>query len=111
MNGIVPSSIEQLRELTVMYLHGNSWEGVISKIHFNNLTKMEFFSLHLSLKKQSFCFHVRPEWIPPLNLKYIDISNCDVSPMFPSWLRTQKRLRNIILKMWGFQIRCSFNVT
>ena len=92
MNGIVPISIEQFRELTVMYLDGNSWEGVIFEIHFSNLTKLEFFSLRLSLKKQSFRFHVRPEWTPSFNLKYIDNFNCDVSPRFPSWLRTQKRL-------------------
>ena len=92
MNGTIPKSIGQLRELTALYLDGNSWEWVVSEIHFNNVTKLEFLSLLLLPKKQSFRFHVRPEWIPPFSLKYIDISNCDVSPMFPSWLRTQKRL-------------------
>ena len=87
MNGTVPKSIGQLRELTEMCLDGNSWEGVISEIHFSNLTKLEYFSLRLSTKKQSFHFHVRPEWIPPFNLKYVYISNCNVSSMFPGWLR------------------------
>ena len=101
MNGTIPKSIGQLRELIALYLDGNSWEGVVSEIHFNNLTKLEFLSLHLLPKKQSFRVHVRPEWIPPFSLKYIDISNCDVSPMFPSWLRTQKRLEDITLKNLG----------
>ena len=98
MNGTIPKSIGKLRELTALYLDGNSWEGVVYEIHFNNLTKLEFLSLHLLHKKQSFHFLVRPERIPPFSLKYIDISNCDVSPMFPSWLRTQKRLEDITLK-------------
>ena len=101
MNGTIPKSIGQLRELTELFLDGNSWEGVVSEIHFNNLTKLEFLSLHILPKKQPFRFHVRPEWIPPFSLKYIDISNCDVSPMFPSWLRTQKRLYQITLKNVG----------
>ena len=74
---------------------------VMSEIHFSNLTYLEDFSLSLSPKKQSLRFHVRPEWIHPFNLKNIDISNCDVSPKFPSWLKTQKRLESIVLEMWG----------
>ena len=101
MNGTIPKSIGQLREQTKLFLDGNSWEGVVSEIHFNNLTKLEFLSLHLLPKKQPFRFHVRPEWIPPFSLKYIAISNCDVSPMFPSWLRIQKRLKDITLKNVG----------
>ena len=96
MNGTIPKSIGQLRELTKLFLDGNSWEGVVSEIHFNNLAKLEFLSLHLLPKKQPFRFHVRPEWIPSFSLKYIAISNCDISPMFPSWLRTQKRLEDTL---------------
>ncbi|KAL6350172.1 hypothetical protein AAG906_004112 [Vitis piasezkii] len=101
MNGTIPESIGQLRELTELYLDWNSWEGVISEIHFSNLTKLEYFSLHLSPKNQSLRFHVRPEWIPPFSLLYIRISNCYVSPKFPNWLRTQKRLNTIVLKNVG----------
>ena len=101
MNGTIPESMGQLRELTELSLNGNSWEGVLSEIHFINLTKLEYFSLHLSPQKRSFRFHVTPEWIPPFSLKYIDISNCHVSPKFPGWLRTQKRLQGIILKNVG----------
>ncbi|KAJ9709825.1 hypothetical protein PVL29_001343 [Vitis rotundifolia] len=101
MNGTIPKSIGQLRELTELSLDWNSWEGVISEIHFSNLTKLEYFSLHLSPKNRYLRFHVRPEWIPPFSLWYIDISNCYVSPKFLNWLRTQKRLHRIILKNVG----------
>ncbi|XP_059593001.1 receptor-like protein EIX2 [Vitis vinifera] len=102
MNGTIPKSIGQLRELTELGLDWNSWEGVISEIHFINLTKLEYFSLHLSPKNQSLRFHVRPEWIPPFSLLSIDISNCYVlSPKFPNWLRTQKILNTIVLKNVG----------
>ncbi|WJZ80914.1 hypothetical protein VitviT2T_000782 [Vitis vinifera] len=101
MNGTIPKSIGQLRELTVLYLNWNSWEGVMSEIHFSNLTKLEYFSSHLSPTKQSFRFHVRPEWIPPFSLMSIDISNCNVSLKFPNWIRTQKRLHFITLKNVG----------
>ncbi|KAJ9709823.1 hypothetical protein PVL29_001341 [Vitis rotundifolia] len=101
MNGTIPTSIGQLRELTVLYLDWNSWEGVMSEIHFSNLTKLEYFSSHLSPTKQSLRFHVRPEWIPPFSLISIDISNCNVSPKFPNWIRTRKRLHHITLKNVG----------
>ncbi|RVW62805.1 leucine-rich repeat receptor-like protein kinase [Vitis vinifera] len=67
MNGTIPKSIGQLRELTE--LNWNAWEG-------------------------SLRFHLRPEWIPPFSLEYIEVCNCYVSLKFPNWLRTQKRLRD-----------------
>ncbi|KAL6350631.1 hypothetical protein AAG906_025561 [Vitis piasezkii] len=101
MNGTIPKSIGQLRELTELYLNWNAWEGVISEIHFSNLTKLTEFSLLVSPKNQSLRFHLRPEWIPPFSLESIEVSNCYVSLKFPNWLRTQKRLGEMILKNVG----------
>ncbi|WJZ81608.1 hypothetical protein VitviT2T_001442 [Vitis vinifera] len=101
MNGTIPKSIGQLRELTVLNLGWNAWEGVISEIHFSNLTKLTAFSLLVSPKDQSLRFHLRLEWIPPFSLEYIEVCNCNVSLKFPNWLRTQKRLRDMILKNVG----------
>ena len=101
MNGTILESIGQLTELTQLYLYSNPREGVISEIHFSNLTNLERFSLHLSPKNQSLHFQVKPGWIPPFNLKYIDVSNCHVYPKFPTWLRTQKRLKKITLRNVG----------
>ncbi|XP_034685664.1 receptor-like protein EIX2 [Vitis riparia] len=101
MNGTIPKSIGQLRELTVLYLNWNAWEGVISEIHFSNLTKLTDFSLLVSPKNQSLCFHLRPEWIPPFSLESIEVCNCYLSLKFPNWLRTQKRLSGMILKNVG----------
>eukprot|EP00261_Vitis_vinifera_P037719 XP_019078962.1 PREDICTED: LRR receptor-like serine/threonine-protein kinase FLS2 [Vitis vinifera] len=101
MNGTIPKSIEQLRELTELNLNWNAWEGVISEIHFSNLTKLTDFSLLVSPKNQSLRFHLRPEWIPPFSLKFIEVYNCYVSLKFPNWLRTQKRLFYVILKNVG----------
>ncbi|KAL6350650.1 hypothetical protein AAG906_025580 [Vitis piasezkii] len=79
MNGTIPKSIGQLRELTELYLNWNAWEGVISEIHFSNLTKLIEFSLLLSPKNQSLRFHLRPEWIPPFSLEFIEFEVLDVS--------------------------------
>ncbi|KAJ9709819.1 hypothetical protein PVL29_001337 [Vitis rotundifolia] len=78
--GSIPTWIGNLLRMKRLHLSFNLMNGTIptTEIHFSNLTKLEYFSLHLSPKNQSLRFHVRPEWIPLFSLLYIHISNCYV---------------------------------
>ncbi|XP_061999341.1 disease resistance protein BAK6-like [Rosa rugosa] len=45
MNGTIPESIGQLRELKYLFLAGCSWEGFISENHFRNTSRLDWFML------------------------------------------------------------------
>ena len=95
MNGTILESIGQLTELTILNLFSNSWEGIISEIRFQNLTKMNSFSL--SSTKKLLVLNVRHGWIPFFDLTHIEMDGCQLGPAFPAWLRTQKKLMDISL--------------
>ncbi|KAH7515507.1 hypothetical protein FEM48_Zijuj10G0034000 [Ziziphus jujuba var. spinosa] len=89
-SGNIPESIGQLDELRVLELYSNSWEGVMTKTHFMNLTKL--FWLSLSSRQNALVLKVPNDWIPPFNLKSIQISGCQLGPSFPAWLKTQTNI-------------------
>ncbi|KAL6350112.1 hypothetical protein AAG906_004050 [Vitis piasezkii] len=102
--GPFPNSIQHLTNLERLDLSENSISGPIPT-WIGNLLRMKRLDLSFNLMNgtipKSLRFHVRPEWISPFSLLYIRISNCYVSPKFPNWLRTQKRLNTIVLKNVG----------
>lgn len=46
-------------------------------------------------------FRLRHDWIPPFQLNQIAISDCQLGPSFPSWLRTQNTSFEITLSNVG----------
>ena len=96
MSGTILESIGQLTELTQLNLFSNSWEGIISEIHFLNLTKLS--SLSLSSTTNLLVLNVCHNWIPSFDLSLIEADGCQLGPAFPAWLRTQKNLWDITLK-------------
>ncbi|EYU35924.1 hypothetical protein ABFS82_14G220400 [Erythranthe guttata] len=106
--GNLPESFGQLLNLKYLSIEDNKLEGVVSEIHFANLTKLEQFSAsgnHLTL-------NVSPDWVPPfekiyllalgswdlgeggqiptwiekLNLNKLDLSSTGISGIVPSWI-------------------------
>ncbi|KAL8029408.1 hypothetical protein ABFX02_14G223700 [Erythranthe guttata] len=106
--GNLPESFGQLLNLKYLSIEDNKLEGVVSEIHFANLTKLEQFSAsgnHLTL-------NVSPDWVPPfekiyllalgswdlgeggqiptwiekLNLNNLDLSSTGISGIVPSWI-------------------------
>nr|KYP36440.1 Receptor protein kinase CLAVATA1 [Cajanus cajan] len=100
MNGEIPESIGQLTELSYLNLYQNNWEGTMTNTHFHNLTNLVSFSV--SSKANTFAFKVTREWIPPFKLlKRMEISDCQLGPTFPSWLRNLTLLNWVFLKNVG----------
>lgn len=93
ISGIIPENIGQLSELYMLDLYGNSWEGVITEYHFQNLIGLDY--LTISSSNNSLVLNVRHNWIAPFYLYTAVISDCQLGPAFPSWIRTQVHLSEI----------------
>ncbi|XP_040372149.1 receptor-like protein 53 isoform X1 [Rosa chinensis] len=101
MNGTIPESIGQLRELEYLYLYGCSWEGFISENHFQNTSRLDTFYLS-SEASNSLVFNVSHDWIPIFNLTNLYITDCKLmDTAFPEWLKSQKFLNFLILQRLG----------
>ncbi|XWS69227.1 hypothetical protein CRYUN_Cryun04dG0161300 [Craigia yunnanensis] len=98
-SGTITESIGQLTRLSRLGLYENSLKGVITEIHLPNLTNL--YDLSLSSESKSLAFSLRKDWIPPFNLLYIAISDCQLGPAFPAWLRTQNMIVQITLSSVG----------
>ncbi|OMO88219.1 hypothetical protein COLO4_20363 [Corchorus olitorius] len=100
MSGLITEGIGQLTKLFILNLYGNSnFQGVITEIHLQNLTKL--FDLYISSVNKSLAFSLRQDWIPPFSLFDLAISDCQLGPYFPTWLRTQNRSSQITLSNVG----------
>ncbi|XP_061999344.1 receptor-like protein EIX2 [Rosa rugosa] len=101
MNGTIPESIGQLRELEFLDLTGCSWEGFISENHFQNTSRLDQFFLS-SEASNSLVFNVSHDWIPIFNLTNLYIMDCKLmDTAFPVWLKSQKFLEYLTLKRGG----------
>ncbi|XP_021800631.1 systemin receptor SR160-like [Prunus avium] len=85
LSGRIPESIGQMSKLETIWFEGNSLEGVISETHFSKLSKLSY----LSLSSNSLLLNFSLDWIPPFQLRYIDLKSCKMLS-FPKWLQTQK---------------------
>ncbi|XP_068325439.1 receptor-like protein EIX2 [Pyrus communis] len=96
MNGSIPESLGQLSELVDLDLSENSWEGILTKTHLINLTRLR--SIVLSTDgAMPLIFNVSYEWVPPFQLHKISFINCSVGPDFPVWLQSQTELLDVTL--------------
>ncbi|KAJ0094094.1 hypothetical protein Patl1_17134 [Pistacia atlantica] len=88
LNGTLPESFGLLSELDTLDVSSNNLIGSISEVHFSRLTKLKI--LHLS--SNSFNLNVSANWIPPFQVRSLDMGSCHLGPFFPSWLGTQKEV-------------------
>ena len=97
MNGSIPNSMGKLSTLEKLALGGgNSWEGVLTEAHFQNLTRLTFIELGISTR-WSLVLNVKHEWVPPFSLTYIGFNRMKIGPKFPAWLQTQNELNYLSL--------------
>lgn len=89
-NGTIPQCIGSLSKLESLDLSLNNFEGIITESHFFNLSQLQ--SLHLS-SNPGISFNISLGWNPPVQLTYVNLAGCKVGPHFPTWIRTQTRLK------------------
>ncbi|KAH6816890.1 hypothetical protein C2S51_000493 [Perilla frutescens var. frutescens] len=85
--GNLPESLGQLYNLEALFIRNNKLEGIVTEIHFANLSKLMIFHAsgnHLTL-------NVGPNWVPPIQLTNLAVESWSfgVDSKIPSWLRTQ----------------------
>lgn len=94
LKGALPETIFNLTELTQLFLATNNWEGNLSQNDFARLHQLKFLAISCG---ERFSVNLRSEWILPFSLTYFEIRKCALGSKLPTWLKTQKQLRIIIL--------------
>ncbi|XP_075649082.1 receptor-like protein EIX1 [Castanea sativa] len=88
-NGTVPQNFGQLSKLGYLSIGSNMLEGVVSKSHFSNLTRLkEFYAFGNRLT-----LNVSHDWIPPFQLEFLSLRSWNLGPKFPPWLCSQRNLQ------------------
>ncbi|CAL9092991.1 unnamed protein product [Musa acuminata var. zebrina] len=91
LSGSVPTEIGKLPNLTYLFLDNNSLEGTMSELHFARLTKLS----ELDLSENSLVISVDYNWVPPFQLRSIQLKSCKLGPAFPRWLRSQNSIEDL----------------
>ncbi|XP_065035192.1 receptor-like protein EIX1 [Musa acuminata AAA Group] len=94
-NGSMPSSsVGKLSNLTELYLGGNSLGGAISEVQLENLTSLQVLDLY----DNSITISIGQSWVPPFQLRLVDLTKCQLGPQFPEWLQFQTQIIELFLK-------------
>ncbi|XP_016903706.2 receptor-like protein EIX2 [Cucumis melo] len=105
LTGEIPTSMGRLLNLKVLDISSNSLKGVLTEAHFVNLSKLH--TLYLSYN-ELISLDMKPNWIPPFQLKKLDIGSCigSYGSEFPQWLQTQKALDELWLSNTSLSVSC-----
>ncbi|KAK2999125.1 hypothetical protein RJ639_022919 [Escallonia herrerae] len=96
-NGTLPESIGQLSKLDQLSIYSNTLEGVVSDVHFANLSNLRYFSG----ADNPLVLQVSPKCSPPFQLEVLALRSWHWGPTFPNWLQAQQRLIVIDLSSTG----------
>ncbi|KAI7750468.1 hypothetical protein M8C21_028939, partial [Ambrosia artemisiifolia] len=94
LTGPIPVSVGQLNKLTKLDVSNNSLEGVVNKAHFANLSMLKLLDTSANHK---LIFNISHEWVPPFQLKLLQLSSCKIVNGFPQWLQNQRKLEGLVL--------------
>ncbi|KAL7183600.1 hypothetical protein ACSBR2_025902 [Camellia fascicularis] len=106
LNGTLPKSLQHLSKLKSLYIYHNLLEGVVSEVHFVNLSSLKEFGA----SRNQLDLKVSSEWIPPFHLHRIELGSWNLGPQFPAWLHSQKGFVDLDLSCTGIldNIPCWF---
>ncbi|KAK2632892.1 hypothetical protein EUGRSUZ_L00930, partial [Eucalyptus grandis] len=93
LSGTIPESIGQLLNLKHIFLDQNFLYGVVSELHFKNLKSLT----RLDISSNKLILNMSSTWVPPFQIRKIDLSGCKVGPKFPKWLQTQENVTMLIM--------------
>ncbi|WOL17523.1 LRR receptor-like serine/threonine-protein kinase FLS2 [Canna indica] len=101
LNGGVPPSLGQLKELSEVYLSSNSLVGNVTEAHFTELAILKF----LDISQNNLRVVLPDDWVPPFDAFTIGMSYCHIGTLIPSWIQTQTLLQNLYLSGTGLEGR------
>ncbi|KAF3948340.1 hypothetical protein CMV_025648 [Castanea mollissima] len=88
-SGTLPQNFGQLSKLVTLYIESNMLEGVVTEVHFSNLTSLiELYALGNRLTLE-----VSYNWNPPFLLESLSFQSWNLGPNFPTWLFSQRHLQ------------------
>ncbi|BFG24879.1 hypothetical protein CerSpe_111520 [Prunus speciosa] len=92
ISGPLPPSFGNLSCLEFLRIDDNNLTGVVSQLHFTNLTRLvEFFASGNSLTLET-----TPHWLPPFQLSYLVLDSWHLEPSeLPMWLQSQTQLTEL----------------
>ncbi|XP_020417811.1 LRR receptor-like serine/threonine-protein kinase GSO1 isoform X2 [Prunus persica] len=90
ISGPLPPSFGNLSCLEVVTIDDNNFTGVVSQLHFTNLTKLVRFEA----SGNSLTLETTPHWLPPFQLKILVLNSWHLEPSeLPMWLQSQTQLQ------------------
>ncbi|XP_015158565.1 probable leucine-rich repeat receptor-like protein kinase At1g35710 [Solanum tuberosum] len=97
LTGALPESVGHLSMLEYFFISNNRLEGVVTESHFSKLTHLQYFAA----SRNNLTLKVSRNWIPPFQATDIVLRGWNIGPLFPMWLRTQKRIMNVNISDGG----------
>ncbi|WCJ38726.1 disease resistance family protein / LRR family protein [Euphorbia peplus] len=92
--GTVPAALGGLAKLEHLDISYNMLEGVVSEMHFANLTNLRT----LDGSMNQLILGVRSDWVPPfLHLRVLKLRCWDIGDQFPSWFHALKHVKAVDL--------------
>ena len=90
-DGTLPQNLGQLSKLEVLDISSNMLKGVVSEVHFVNLTSLRI----LYAPGNQLTLKVSQNWIPPFQLGALSLRSWNLGPKFPQWLCSQRRMLSL----------------
>nr|POE64647.1 lrr receptor-like serine/threonine-protein kinase fls2 [Quercus suber] len=90
-NGTLPQSFGRLSKFETLYIDSNKLKGVVSEVHFDNLTSLRT----LSASGNQLTLKASQHWIPPFQLETLSLQSWNLGPKFPQWLCSQRRMLSL----------------
>ncbi|XP_071738662.1 receptor like protein 26-like [Rutidosis leptorrhynchoides] len=97
LSGDLPNSVGQLSNLTSLDVSSNSLHGVISDLHFINLSSLTY----LDMSFNSISFNLSSDFRIPFQLETIKLQSCKLGPSFPLWIKTQTSFQHLDISSAG----------
>ncbi|XP_035832372.1 receptor-like protein 46 [Helianthus annuus] len=94
LTGPIPVTVGQLTKLVDLDVSENSLEGVVLEAHLANLSMLK--SLDIS-SHHKLIINISNDWIPPFQLRHVQLSSCKIENGFPEWLQNQRMLEELVL--------------
>ncbi|XP_068313453.1 receptor-like protein EIX1 [Pyrus communis] len=89
ISGSIPMSLGNLSCLEELRIQNNSFKGVVSEVHFTNLTKL----VKLYAKNNLLKLETSRDWHPPFQLRVLFLDSWYLGPELPLWFQRQTQLQ------------------